>query len=181
MVYFFVSMFENKEDCDLATFLYEENRQNVYKIAMSYLKNPHQAEDAVSEVFLRVYKNISQFRGLDCNKQSGLIVVYSRNLLRNILKRNKIFTFDEFDEATVSSDDRVEDFVVEQDSYRRILNLFELLDEKYAEVCKLKYHVDLSNTEIAKALDLSNENVRVRLHRSKVMIRKLLEKEGARE
>lgn len=177
MLYYFISAIENKDDRCLAERLYLSNRQMVYKISLGFLRNEHRAEDAVCDVFERVCKNISQFHNLECNKQTALIVTYSKNLLIDVLRRDKIISFDKLDD-TVAERHCTDDIVIDQSSYEDILGIFNTLGHKYTAVCKLKYFVGLSDAEIARVLGITPENVRVRLHRSRDAIRKQLIKEG---
>ena len=178
MIYYFISMIENEDDRTLAERLYFEHRQEVYKIAMSFFKDTDRAEDGVCDVFERVCKNIKQFTQVDCNKHGALIVVYSKNLFRNQWRRDKIITFEELDDKMIAHGDTTENIVIENSSYSEILEAIRSLDEKYSEVCTLKYFIGLQDVEIAEALGITPENVRVRLHRSRAMVRKQLAKEG---
>lgn len=178
MIYFYISMIEDESDRNLAMQLYESNEQEVYKIALAFFKNEQRAEDGVNDVFERVCKNISQFRSLDCNKATALIVVYSRNIFIDNLRCDKIIGFDELDYEMSSEGNHPENIVIEQDSYHRILTAIKGLNQKYADVCELKFVVGLPDAEIAKVLNITPENVRVRAHRGREMIRSQLTKEG---
>ena len=95
---FFLAAMENDDDRDLAERLYLQYRQAVFHIAIGFLKNEVRAEDAVCDVFERVCKHIEMFRPLDDNKIRLLIVVYSKNVCRNILRHDKIFAFEELND-----------------------------------------------------------------------------------
>lgn len=58
MLSFYLSMVETDEERDLVTRLYYTYERMMYKIALGILKNPHDAEDAVSEAFIRLIKNL---------------------------------------------------------------------------------------------------------------------------
>lgn len=178
MIMVLISAIEDEGDRTLAEEIYLTYRQNIFRIAMSFLKNETKAEDAVCDVIERVCKNISQFRGLDCNKTRSLIVVYSRNVCRNLLRRDKIIVFDELDEALTQEREETELLVLEQDSYDRIYALVQTLESKYADVLKMKFFLEMEHKEIAKALNISEGNVRARLMRGRAMIREQLIKEG---
>lgn len=177
MIYGFIAMIESPQDRSLAEQLYWDNRDVVYRLAWSFFKDEHRAEDAVCDVFERVCKNIFQFRGLDCNKSTALIVVYSRNLFIDAFRRDQRIRFDTLEEGYVSPREDTEEAVLNQESFGRLLGAVRSLDEKYSQVCTLKYYIGLSDGEIAHTLGITPENVRVRLHRSRQMLRSQLDKE----
>ena len=51
-------------------------------------------------------------------------------------------------------------------------------DPKYGDVVMLKYYCDLSVNEIAQQLELTPENVKVRLHRARALLKTKLEGAG---
>ena len=42
--------------------IYNSLKDKIYRWSMSLLKNQHDAENAVQETFIRVYRNLSNFR-----------------------------------------------------------------------------------------------------------------------
>lgn len=178
MILYFISAIENEDDRDLATQLYEEYEQRVYKIALSFFRDVDRAEEGVNDVFERVCKNIVRFRALGCNETTALIVSYSKNLFTDTLRRDKVINFEELDEYSEADTFHVEDFVVDKERFQSFVKCIKALDQKYADVCDLKYLVGMNDADIAEVLNISPGNVRVRLHRSKAMIIKQLSEEG---
>ena len=41
--------------------IYHQNKQPVFHVVLSYLKNRKEAEDVVQQVFVKVFKKIDQF------------------------------------------------------------------------------------------------------------------------
>ena len=66
--------------------LIEENQKKVYRIALSFVKNPTDAEDIAQEVFIRVYTSIGNFKGN--SSLSTWIYKITYNLSLDFLKRN---------------------------------------------------------------------------------------------
>lgn len=78
--------------------LYDCTSQQLYTVCFSYFRNKAEAEDAVSETYLRVIEKINLFNG-----ESGItwLCTIARNICLNILKRNeKTVAVDFEDEAT---------------------------------------------------------------------------------
>jgi RNA polymerase sigma-70 factor (ECF subfamily) len=77
----------------------------------------------------------------------------------------------------------LEDFPYEklasEEGYQMILSGISELSEKSSSVLKLIYIYDYSDREIAELLNISQENVRVRLHRAKTALLQKLTEGGA--
>ena len=168
---FYLNIIETESDRELARDLYYQYRDLIFRISLKYLNNEAGAEDAVSDVFEKICRNVEKFRNLNCSKAKGLIVIYTKHTCLNILKRGRIIAFTELDEEAGEYSDDAESIVICDESYNRILSAVEALDDKYKDVLRLKYFVGFSDSEIAEALDINTENVRVRLHRARVMIK----------
>lgn len=50
----------------------------------------------------------------------------------------------------------------------------EKINQSYADILTLKYYYEYSNLEISKLLNITEGNVRVRLHRARQSIKKIL-------
>ena len=53
-----LSMVETDDDKELVTRLFETYRQRMYNLAYGILQNNHDAEDAVSNAFIRLMNNL---------------------------------------------------------------------------------------------------------------------------
>jgi RNA polymerase sigma-70 factor (ECF subfamily) len=67
------------------------------------------------------------------------------------------------------------DFVIAEESYERMISNISKMPEKYSEVLVLRYFCEYSNGEIAEILNISNGNVRSRLHRARKMLVEIME------
>lgn len=74
--------------------------------------------------------------------------------------------------------DNPEDIVITKDTYNTVMNAINSLNEKYRDVCILKYVNQLKEREIAEILNISPKNVNVRIFRGKQLLREALRKEG---
>ena len=80
--------------------LYELTSKQIYAICFSYLHDPHDSADALSETYLAVVKNISKFRG-----DSGYNWLYTiaKNISLNMIRqKKKTVSVDFNDEETVN-------------------------------------------------------------------------------
>lgn len=144
-----------------------------YKCAYILLKNPHDAKDALSEAFLKVYKSLKNFEHKNF-KGYFLKIVY--NCSYDILRRNK----------KISIEENIEDFgeeIVEFDyekseDKKAILNGIQKLSVNERTVLLLKYYYDYDYKSIAEFLKIEEGTVASRLFRAKKNLSKIL-KEGA--
>lgn len=175
-----ISLIENENDRGLAEQIYMDYAQAMFRKASSILGNDIRAEDAVSDAFERICLNIEKFRELDCNKTRALIVTYTRNVCFNMLRRDNIIKFTAI-EDDFRSENQTESIVFEKADYDRFLKLVKSLEHNYKEVLRLRYFVGLTDIEIANTLNITPENVRVRLSRARRKLRQLLMEEKSNE
>lgn len=166
---------ENDDDRDLAERIYLEYNQQMFRIANAVLKNETGAEDAVSDAFEKIILHIEKFRGISCNKTKGLIVIYIRRVCFDKLKRNKIIEFTDLNDDEPDTGLSTEDIVIEKTDYESLKNIISTLDYKYRDILRLKYFIGYTDFEIGEVMDISPENVRVRIHRAKTLLKKKLE------
>lgn len=62
--------------------------QNVLRLSLNLLRSPEDAYDVYQEAFLRVYRNLAQFR-FDCSFQTWLYRIVT-NLCLDLLRRRKV-------------------------------------------------------------------------------------------
>jgi RNA polymerase sigma-70 factor (ECF subfamily) len=153
-------------------YIYEKYKRLMWRKAVDILKDNALAEDAVSEAFIRVYKNFHRIIEPDSGKTASFLVTIVRNVAINLYhKRNKDMPtdFDEFEKADTFS---LEESVASKDEASQAMKLVGQLKQDLRDVFLLKYAHDLSHKEIGRLLGISENNVTVRLHRAK---KKLLE------
>ncbi|MCL2357336.1 MAG: sigma-70 family RNA polymerase sigma factor [Defluviitaleaceae bacterium] len=148
-------------------FVYEKYKRLMWRKAFDILKDYGLAEDAVSEAFIRVYRNFHRIDDPSAPQTISFLLTIVKNTAINIYhKRNKVLPtdFSEFEQAD-SFD--MEEAVATQDEARRAGALIERLGESERAVFVLKYAHDLAHKEIGKILNITENNVNVRLHRAK--------------
>ena len=148
--------------------------QRLYRVAFAILKNESDAEDALQTTYLKAYMKLQGF------KRESSFMTWVTSILINeckmILRSKKIYEGLDTAEAiqqpslTNSAMDMLHHKQLRQWLEQAILNL----PEKYRLVYIMREVNELSTEETAAALDLGEENVKVRLHRAKSLIRENL-------
>lgn len=137
--------------------LMELNRQSMYKIAKSYLRNEEDAADAMAAAILSCYEKIADLREPKYFKTWMTRILI--NKCKDIWKDNK-------------RECLLEEFPDTEDPYRYEQNLeFEelmrALDEKYRVILTLYYVEGFNTREIAEILEIAENTVKTRLVRGR--------------
>jgi RNA polymerase sigma-70 factor, ECF subfamily len=156
-------------------------REPVFRLAVS-LFGPNyvgEAEEVTQEVFLRVHHSIHAFRGE--SKFSSWIYRITFNQALNVKARSRYkvphLHYDLLTEqATPDGDpgDAVHDITRDQVLSACIVHL----PEVYQSALRLYYWMDYSVAEIATFLGVPPNTVKSYLHRARLLLRDLLEKQG---
>lgn len=174
----FFTMIENQNERSKVELLYNNYKYTMLYVAKGILKDQYLSEDAVHKAFIKIIDNLHKIDDPLCNKTKSFLVIIVRNIaidMYNHIKKQNIVTFDETYFVEEDSDLSPLEFVVSEESIKNIIDNINKLDIKYSDVILLKYFYEYSNIEIAKLLNISYENVRVRLHKGRRMIKEMME------
>lgn len=165
--------------------LYYKYNSLMYSTAFRILNDHQLAQDAVQMAFVKIIKNIKIINEIECNKTKALMVIICRNIsidLYNKRKHNNSIAIEEMNEYMPDYAFNIDEHMIKHESLTVLKRKIRLLHQPYADIISLKYFYDYSDSEIAKILDISEQNARVRLHRAKNSLIDLIkadeEKEG---
>jgi len=157
--------------------------RSVYMMALSFVKNEADAEDVAQETFLKAFHHLASFRSEA--KFSTWLVGIALNEARSRLRRAASVRMASIDNTSQEGgrippailrdwrevpSEALERMEVQQMLQKAIISL----PEKYREVFVLRDVEELNIAETAAALSISVGNVKVRLHRARVMLQKQL-------
>ena len=159
--------------------------QRLYRIARAILHNDAEAEDVMQDAYVRAYTHLGQFAARSpFSSWLTRIAVNEALARRRSSKQQQEVDATEFD-GEISMQNLYKSADPEQSAsgaqLRDFLEQAVLeLPEQYRTVVMLRDIEELSTAETADALDLTVENVKIRLHRGHGMIRNwLFERIGA--
>ncbi len=171
-----------KGDPHAQSLLVNQYSKRVYNLALRILRNREEAEDVLQETFLTVINKLDTFDG----RSSFFTWVYriATNAALMLLRKKKIrranFRDNDLDPEQMylsnvvdwSQDPtaRIENTEIKQ----RIDEALATLKEKYKTVFVLRDIEGLSTRETAEILDISEENVKIRLLRARQALRNYL-------
>ncbi|MEX3010054.1 RNA polymerase sigma factor [Hoeflea sp. TYP-13] len=155
-------------------------------VASRVVRDVHHAEDAVQNAFSKVFKNIGSF-----NRQSALktwmhrIVVNECLMLMRKVERAETVPIDDLLPVFDGNGCRIEDawaimetpesLILKSDIRERVSEKIDLLPDNYRIILVLRDIEELTTQEVAELLDISEANVKVRLHRARAALKRLLE------
>ena len=151
--------------------------QRLYRVVLSILRDADETEDVMQDAYVRAYQHLDQFEGR-ASFSTWLTRIAVHEALARVRSRSRMQQMD-FDleegeisvDLTSSSVDPEE--TTSQGELARLLEESLLkLPEQYRTVLMLRDVEDLSTSETAAALGLSEENVKVRLHRGRALLRR---------
>jgi RNA polymerase sigma factor (sigma-70 family) len=149
--------------------LFRESAADVHAYAISLLDNRAAAEDVTALAFERLYRaraRLDQGRG---TPRAWLFAI-ARNAALDELRRRRRQPQSELSEELPG--DRDVDEAIEQLARRAtVRDALAALPLREREVVLLKFHGQLSNSELARALDVSESNAGTRLHRALTRLR----------
>jgi RNA polymerase sigma-70 factor (ECF subfamily) len=157
--------------------------RSVYMMALSYMKNEADAEDVAQEAFLKAFHHLAGFRSEA--KFSTWLVGIALNEARSRLRREGAVRMESIDDtleegghmspAVLRDWREVPSEALERKEVRQMLQkAITNLPEKYREVFLLRDVEELNVVETAAALSITVGNVKVRLHRARMMLQKQL-------
>ena len=161
--------------------LMRRHNQKLYRVIRGYLREEEDVADAMQDTYLKVFARLDQFRGEAAFSTWLIRIGINEALLR--LKRNKVRSLHS-SESDISSDQIIqltdgaqmnpEKLVIRQEAKKLLEQAVDELPQKYKTIYILKEIEGMDNGEIAQCLGLTESNVKVRIHRSRALIKESL-------
>ena len=169
-------------DTGLFELLIRRHDQRVYRLARAIVGNEADAEDIVQESYLRGFQHLSQFEGR-AKFSTWLLKIALHEALARYRNNARFDNLDEIAETQAvyadprrSNPERVAARCEIRDVVKRAIDE---LPPTLRTVLMIREIEEMSVAEAAEVLDISEDNVNVRLHRAKAALReKLIERAG---
>lgn len=149
--------------------LYDRYADDVYRFALWLTGNPADAQDIVSETFVRVFTAPEEPR---TETVKAYLFTIARNLHRKQWRRQA--RHDELDETLPDRAAPPDESASGQDDLRRAMAAVQSLPEMDRAVLLLRAEQDLSYQDIAIATGLSVAAAKVRMFRARARLAELL-------
>jgi RNA polymerase sigma-70 factor, ECF subfamily len=156
------------------------HNQRLYRVARAILRNDSEAEDVMQDAYVRAYEHLDQFAG-----RAKFSTWLTRIAVHEALARQRRSKrYEELGPTSEREGDPMDRFAsltpnpeqqMSNSELRRLLEqAVEKLPDAYRAVFMLREVEDMSTTDAAYALEITEENVKVRLHRARALLRKSL-------
>ena len=147
--------------------LYRDNRERVLRFLLHLTGDVELARDLVQETFARY---LSRY-GRD-SEQPGLLFTIARNAGLDALRRRRTSTLPERETADPRRDP--EHQLIDRQEMDRVLAAIRRLDDTDRQLVAFLATGTFSYREIGRLLDLSETNVKVRVHRERLKLKALM-------
>jgi RNA polymerase sigma-70 factor, ECF subfamily len=154
--------------------------QRLYRVARAILRDDSEAEDVMQDAYVRAYGHLSQFAGRS-QFATWLTRIAIHEALARVQRRKKTdqlgsneWNDGEGEMNIPATAPNPEEQLSASELGRALESAILSIPEQYRLVLMMRDVEQLSTSETATALDLSEENVKVRLHRARAMVRKNL-------
>ena len=150
--------------------LFRESAADVHGYAISLLGNRAAAEDVTALAFERLYRARARLDHGRGAPRAWLFAI-ARNAALDELRRRSRQSQSELLEEMPDGGNTGEDAFEQLARRATVRDALAALPLREREVVLLKFHGQLSNSELAKALDVSESNAGTRLHRALTRLR----------
>lgn len=172
MLPIYMALIDDEKDKKAFEKLYNKYKNKVHAISLNILKNEQLAEESTSDTFLSLAKCFQKIKYLEYHKLDYYIVITSRNMAKNISKKEKENLM------TVSYDD--DSYFVNENmscyEFEFLKGCIKKLKVDDQEILYLKFSCGLEYSEISKTLGITSATARKRLQYAKNRLKILLEK-----
>ena len=156
------------------------HNQRLYSVARAILRNDGEAEDVMQDAYVRAYEHLNQFAGR-AKFSTWLTRIAVHEALARQRRGNRYQELEPMSEREGDPMDRFASLTPnpeQQASNSEIRRLLEeavdSLPDNYRTVFMLRDIEEMSTTDAADVLEITEENVKVRLHRARALLRKSL-------
>lgn len=142
------------------TYLFHRYRDDVYRLAVSYTRNPQEAEDVCQTVFCKLMEQGDLVSG----KEKAWLMQVTANECRSLLRSS-------WWKKTVALEDTL---TAPEHHIDETIGAVMALPPKYRVVLYLRYYEEYSTAEIGQLLKLPVSTVTTRLSRGREILKKKL-------
>lgn len=155
--------------------IYDQYYRRVRRFILSYVRNEWTADDLTQETFIRVQKSLGMLQAPE--RLTSWIFRIAYNICRDHFRRCQIAAPRECElaETMEARINAIAQQGIEQcEMSKCVQGVVNMLPESFRSVIILFDFGELSHREIAEILDISVDNVKVRLHRGRKKLKVLL-------
>ena len=164
-------------ETELFELIMRRHNQRIYRAARVMVRDESEAEDIMQDAYVRAYIHLKQFAG-KAKFSTWLTRIAVHEALARLRNRNR---YDEPRPTLETSEDPMDRLPSAEgtpEAHLQTRELGDVLEEAieslptaFRSVFMLRAVEEMSTSEVAECLDLSEENVKVRLHRARALLK----------
>lgn len=156
--------------------LVDRYKDLIFSLALKMVKNREEAEEVAQDTFIKVFNSLEKFNG--DSKFSTWIYKVAYNTCLDRMKKNKKdegnINIDDFSEHLVKTMENALSKMIDEERKKSIQDCLNLLPSEEGFLLTLFYFEDQSLEEIAKIMDITANNAKVKLFRSRKKLASIL-------
>src|SRR5262245_23005008 len=165
-------------DIALLEIIMRRYNQRLFRVVRSIVKDDAQAEDIVQEAYVRAFEHLSQFEG-----RAKFSTWLTKIAMYEAYARVRRFDYQNVDSISELEDEGLSMKSSERDPERQTFDgeikhllerAFDALPSGYRSVFMLREIEGLSTAETAECLEITEQNVKTRLHRARELLQREL-------
>ncbi len=176
----FGAMLDNEKNESKFYRINEMYKHVVFSVAYDITKNYHDAEDVMSDTWLKIISMINNIdeSSIGTKRCKNLIITITKNTAIDLLRKKK------YEKEAIKKLDvhytaaGMEERIIHIEQLREAISLINELDEKYREVLYLRVLYELPAKKAGALLNISEDSVNMRFMRAKrMLVKRLKERE----
>jgi len=155
----------------------------VFRLSLSYLNDPEEAEDACQEIFFKAFRSLRAF-SLERRFLPWLYAVagnYLRTRFNRARRRDGKIVHAEMESLPAGKDSDPPDLFLREESRRKIETAVASLPSNVRDAVHLYYFEGMSVEQVSLALGVGRENVKSRLLRARKKLKASLSEQATDE
>lgn len=167
MLSYYLQMIETEEGKSRFERIYLHYRNLLFAVAMNFLHNEQDAEDAVQQAFLSIIENLDKVTDIDGPKTRSYVVTITERKAIDILRMKSKLADADFDETMQGLEAPMPGDNCLADAMMR-------LPARYREILLMRYDNGYDTRELAEIFQIKRESVNRLLWRAKEALKKAM-------
>lgn len=146
----------------------------VWSLARRMCPNKEDAEDAVQEIFIDIWKNAQRFDAAQASETTFVAMIARRRLIDRIRKTNRQPNVDSFEDILVEPSDATDKQIQLSVEAKEAAEAMKALRPEQRQILHLSIIQGFSHQEIADALKMPLGTVKTHARRGLIQVREIL-------
>lgn len=165
-----------KRDKDAFTTVYQKYHAYLFALALKYLKSSEMAEEAVQQVFVKLWETSAKLE-IEVNLKNYLYTMVKNYILNQFRNNRETIALNYVNaQSEIAKEDDFIEKLEEREMHEFLYKGIDKLPPQKREICKLKLESKYSNQEIADKMNISIHTVKSHYQESVKILREYFQK-----